>query len=553
VLVARAPVNTTSRLPDGIQHDNSRPPQPRRATGMPTKLLAAQQRVRLDGSLISTQSFSTPFNPGEIINGKYRVEELIGVGGVGFVVAATHLQLDDSVALKILKPEFASHPEAVQSFTIEARASFRIKSEHVARVYDVDILPSGVPFMVMELLRGQDLRRILKRHSYLSIDLAVDLALQTCEALATAHACQIVHRDVKPENLFVTQSGDAAHIKVLDFGISQALLTPGATPAMVAVGTPPYMAPEQIRGANDLDARADLWSLGCVLYELLTGMAPFARMSIMQACAAVLEEEPAPLRENRPDAPPELEEAVMRCLRKDPSKRFLNVAELAAALAPFGKRSLYCAERCQVLLSRDVRSSDPARRRAGPPPPPGAEVRRLRVPTGVPTGTLVPVTRIPTRIPTRVDVALASPRPHRRQTMNPLSTPVVFASRKPSLLGLASPTSAPVATREVPPSAITVEPAAIVEQLEDADVDFVPGLRPKRIRWLVLAASLSLAIGLAYLTVSELNRNDQPRASSVRQLRKRVSAAIEANAFVDSAGSNKPAVGASTSVAPTNP
>lgn len=542
-------MNTRSQLADGTQHDNSRSPQSRRATGIPTNILAAQQRVRLDGSLTSAHSFSTPFNPGEIINGKYRVQELIGVGGVGFVVAATHLQLDDSIALKILKPEFASHPEAVQSFTIEARASFRIKNEHVARVHDVDALPNGLPFMVMELLRGQDLRKILKRHRYLSIELAVDLALQTCEALAAAHACQIVHRDVKPENLFVTQCGGAAHIKVLDFGISQALSMTSnsaeacATPAMVAVGTPPYMAPEQIRGATDLDARADLWSLGCVLYELLTGIAPFARRSIMQACAAVLEDEPPPVRENCPDVPPELEDAVMRCLRKVPSQRFLNAAELAGALAPFGKKSIYCADRCQVLLSKDSRSSDSARRRAEPPPPPRAEVRRLRVPTGA----LVPVTRIPTH----VDITPTSYQ-HRRHTMNPLSTPVVFASRKPSSLGLVSSTSAVVATREVP-IAVTVEPAVIVDQPEDVGLDFVPRLRPNRMRWLVLIASASIAIGIAYLTVSELNRDD-PSPTSVRQLRKRVSRAFEAaNAVVGSASTNNPAIGAPTSGAPTDP
>jgi serine/threonine protein kinase len=540
-------VNTRSRLADGTQHDKPRSPQPRRATGIPTNILGAQQRVRLDGSLTSTQTFATPFNPGEIINGKYCVQELIGVGGVGFVVAATHLQLDDSVALKILKPEFALHSEAVQSFTIEARASFRIKSEHVARVYDVDTLPNGVPFMVMELLRGQDLRKILRRHSYLSIDLAVDFALQTCEALATAHACQIVHRDVKPENLFVTQSGDAAHIKVLDFGISQALMSrPNAAQAsatMVAVGTPPYMAPEQIRGALDLDARADLWSLGCVLYELLTGIAPFARMSIMQACAAVLEEEPPPLREHRPEVPPELEDAVMRCLRKDPSQRFRNAAELASALAPFAKQSLYCADRCQVLLARGARTSDPARRRVGPPPPPGAEVRSLRVPTSA----LVPVTRMPTH----AHVTRTVPPP-RRHTINPLSTPVVFASRKPSSLGLVVPTSAVVATREVP-NVITVEPEVILEQAEDADLDFVPGLRPKRMRWLLLVAGASIAIGIAYLAMAELNRNDPP-TMSVRQLRKHVSTAIEAaSAHVESASSNNTSIGASTSGAPTEP
>jgi serine/threonine-protein kinase len=532
-----------------MQPENSRLPEPRRATGMPTYLLAAQHRIRLDGSLTSTQSFSLPFEPGEIINGKYRVQELIGVGGVGFVVAATHMHLDDSVALKILKPEFASHPEAVRSFTLEARASFRIKSEHVARVYDVDSLPNGVPFMVMELLQGDDLRSILKRHRYLSIDLAVDLVLQTCEALATAHACQIVHRDVKPENLFVTHSADASHIKVLDFGISQVLISanqpaePDATAAMVAVGTPPYMSPEQIRGSNDLDARADLWSLGCVLYELLTGIAPFARMSIMQSCAAVLEDEPPPLRENRPDAPPELEEVVMRCMRKDPSQRFSNAAELAAALAPFGRNSGYCADRCAALLSKDVRHSEPGARRAD------LQSRRANTTSlRVPTSTHAPVRRLPTH----TDFRPSSPA-KRRPTMSPLSTPVVFGARKASSLALARPLPAPpppVVIDETP-VAIAIEPPVILDPAED-DLDFVPGLRPTKMRWLVIAASASIALGAAYITASELSRNG-PSRLSLQPLRERLSTALgPTNAQAGSTGFEI-GVGASNSDTPQDP
>ncbi len=315
--------------------------------------------------------FDLPFAPGEILVDKYCVQKLIGTGGVGFVVAATHVGLDDSVALKFLKPEFATHPEAVARFVTEARACFKIKNEHVARVLDVDTLPDGRPFMVMELLEGRDLRSILEAHHYLPVELAVDLALQTCEALAAAHARQIVHRDIKPENLFVTQSGEDDHIKVLDFGISKVALTQQAQQptrktratvlSMMSVGTPPYMSPEQVRAASDLDARSDIWSLGCVIYELLTSKAPFERMSLMQSCAAVLEDEPLPLRESCPEAPEALEVAVMRCLRKNPAERFADVAELAQALAPFGSRSVHCADRCAELLAEGIRRSDPGR------------------------------------------------------------------------------------------------------------------------------------------------------------------------------------------------
>jgi serine/threonine protein kinase len=495
-------VHKTSRLTDLTRHDNANLPSRRRATGIPTNLLAAQHRIRLDGTTIVAQSFSAPLHAGEIINGKYRVQELLGVGGVGFVVAATHLHLDDRVALKILKPEFASHPEAVRSFTVEARASFKIKSEHVARVHDVDQLPNGAPFMVMELLEGQDLRTILKAHNNLPVALTVDIALQTCEALATAHACQIVHRDVKPENLFVTRPGDAVHIKVLDFGISQVLRSNaaqrGVADGMVAVGTPPYMSPEQIRGSNDLDARADLWSLGCVLYELLTGLAPFARMSVMQSCAAVLEEEPAPIRETRPEVPQQLEDVVMCCLSKDPSRRFSNAAELAAALAPFGRDSIYCAARCGALLAKEASSSAQALSR-----------------------------RLPTNTGFRSN-GMAGRRP----TMNPLSTPAPFAVRKPSSLGLPNPrppTPSPmpraVVARDAPESDVfVIGPDALLEEAEEIDLDVVPGLRPTKTRWLVFAASATIALGVAYLTLSGLNWT-VPTGISLHQLKERATSA----------------------------
>jgi eukaryotic-like serine/threonine-protein kinase len=345
---------------------------------MSSGLSSSPERLERHSSVAPTAAaFRMPFEPGDVIAGKYRVQQLIGTGGVGFVVAATHVGLDDNVALKFLKPEFATNQEAVTRFTIEARASFKIKNEHVARVLDVDTLLDGTPFMVMELLEGSDLRSIVESHRYLPIPLAIDLVLQSCEALAAAHALHIVHRDIKPENLFVTQYGEGDHIKVLDFGISKVALTQQPLPSrktrataltMMAVGTPPYMSPEQVRASTDLDARADIWSLGCVLYELLTGNAPFERMSLMQACAAVLEEEPLPLREGCPEASAELEEAVMRCLRKEPAERYGDVAALAHTLAPFGLRSKACADRCTELLAEGMRRSDPELRHSEPPP-----------------------------------------------------------------------------------------------------------------------------------------------------------------------------------------
>ena len=480
-----------------------------------------------------TQGFSCPFQPGEIINAKYRVEELIAVGGVGFVLSATHLHLEDSVALKLLKPEFATHRNAMRSFALEARASFRIRSEHIARVHDVDTLPGGVPFMVMELLRGEDLRKILMHYRCLPVGMSVDIALQTCEALAAAHAHQIVHRDIKPENLFVTQAGDAPHVKVLDFGISQVLGVAigqphtGQSPSLVAVGTPPYMSPEQIRGSVGLDARSDLWSLGCVLYEMLAGVAPFARSSVMQACAAVLEEEPAPLRQHR-SVPAELDAAVMRCLSKDPSKRFANAAELAESLRPFGKHAVYCAQRCATLLAPPGRRSEPAQQ-----PQLGVVARadtHARIPTGVagriPTGVAgrIPTGvagRIPTgvagRVPTGVagriptGVAARIPTGVQAPSARVPTSNVALSSRaqrpnvdllSPPLADANTPALAPVRRIPTAPVALAVPPPRGFDELTETDA-VMAGLRPRRTGWLIFGASALIGLGFAYLALAQ--------------------------------------------------
>ena len=298
-----------------------------------------------------------PFQPGQLIHGRYEILHVIGAGGVGFVMTARHAGFDDLVALKFLRPEFTSNAEAVTRFTIEARASFKLRSEHVVRMLDVDIC-EGTPFIAMELLEGTDLRRVLARYRVLELEPAVDYMLQACEALSAAHALGVIHRDIKPENLFLLGEGaEGDHLKVLDFGISKVALVSSLRATnqaltRVAVGTPPYMSPEQVRASRDLDMRSDLWSVGCVLYELVTGSAPFERESLMQACAAVLEEEPLPPRQLRPAIPSGLSDAIMRCLRKSPADRFNDVAELADALGPYGsgRLSAYPA-RCRANLN----------------------------------------------------------------------------------------------------------------------------------------------------------------------------------------------------------
>ena len=304
---------------------------------------------------LAQEVIEMPFAPGDLIAGKYEVIKLIGSGGMGYVVSAMHVELGEVVALKFLRPEALQIEELVERFAREARAAAKIRSEHVARVYDVGVLPDGVPFIVMEHLAGQDLADVLQQRGPLPIKVAVEYVMQACEALAAAHASGVVHRDIKPENLFLTQHAQGLDfIKILDFGISKVALAPGKrgfVRTMMPLGSPVYMSPEQIRSSEGVDARTDIWSLGCVLYELLTGTVAFNEPSLMQLSAAILEHEPVPLHEYVPDVPVELENVVLRCLEKDADKRYGNIAELAIALYPFApRRSRISAERCYHAL-----------------------------------------------------------------------------------------------------------------------------------------------------------------------------------------------------------
>ncbi|HTB73016.1 MAG TPA: protein kinase [Polyangiaceae bacterium] len=278
---------------------------------------------------------------GDVVGGKYRIERLLGVGGMGVVVAARHEQLDQLVAIKFIRDDALDNDEAVERFLREARSAARLKSEHVARVLDVGRLESGAPYMVMEFLEGHDLAHTLTHDGPLAADLAAALMVQVCEAVAEAHAAGIVHRDLKPENLFLTRTvGGSPKMKVLDFGVSKsARLTddPRAklTRTRTMLGSPLYMAPEQMRSSRDVDARGDVWALGVVLFELLTARSPFDAETMPDLCIKIISEPPLSLAELRPAVPPGLVEIVERCLEKDRNKRYDNAAELALALAPF--------------------------------------------------------------------------------------------------------------------------------------------------------------------------------------------------------------------------
>jgi len=254
---------------------------------------------------------------------------------MGVVVAARHLELGELFAIKLLLPQAAEHPQAVERFLREARAAARLKGEHIAKVTDVGRLENGLPYIVMEYLSGTDLKKHLRANGPLSVSEAVTHILQACEAIAEAHALGIVHRDLKPANLFLTRRANGTScIKVLDFGISKQLAAEAVdiTKTGEALGTPLYMAPEQMARMKSADARCDVWSMGVVLYELLTGTTPFHGSAITEIVARVLQEEALPPSQLRPDLPRDLDGVVIRCLQKRPEMRYPTIGDLAAAL-----------------------------------------------------------------------------------------------------------------------------------------------------------------------------------------------------------------------------
>ena len=323
------------------------------------------------------------FQEGDILADKYRIERVLGAGGMGMVVAAHHLQLDERVAIKLLLPQTLANAEAVARFAREARAAVKIKSEHVARMIDVSSLPNGAPYLVMEYLDGEDLSHWIGTRGALPIELAVELVLQACEALAEAHSLGIVHRDLKPANLFCIRRADGLlSIKVLDFGISKVTTLSASGPEMgmtktsSVMGSPLYMPPEQMKSARDADTRSDIWAIGAILYELVAARTPFRADSFAELVLKVAGSPPEPLRASRPDAPPGLEQVILRCLEKEPGRRFQNIGELAVALLEYGpKRARSSVERISRVMTASGLSTSslgmPPSSVAEPPAPPG--------------------------------------------------------------------------------------------------------------------------------------------------------------------------------------
>jgi eukaryotic-like serine/threonine-protein kinase len=287
---------------------------------------------------------------GEILAGKYRIGKTLGAGAMGAVVAAHHLILDEKVAIKFMHAHPMDRAGAVARFVHEARAAVRIRNEHVVRIFDIAVLQSGPPYIVMEYLDGCDLAVKLRRTGRLRLEEAVDYILEACEAMAEAHRLGIVHRDLKPANLFLSErNGSPPSIKVLDFGISktvhlvpttlgldETVLSAGVTQAKAILGSPFYMSPEQMESATDVDARADIWALGVTLFELVTGSYPYTGSSLIQVYSKMISKDSSVWRAALVDRPAGLQAILARCLAHDRQNRYASVGEFAGALAPFG-------------------------------------------------------------------------------------------------------------------------------------------------------------------------------------------------------------------------
>jgi serine/threonine-protein kinase len=302
---------------------------------------------------------SVGLREGDVLAGKYRIDRVLGAGGMGVVVAAHHLGLDTRVAIKLLLPAMLEQTDVVARFAREARAAAKIKSEHVARVFDVGALEDGSPYLVMEFLDGVDLQKWLQREGPLAVDQAVDFVLQACEAVAEAHSLGIVHRDLKPANLFCVMRSNVPTIKVLDFGISKMTGITGQsgqlamTRTAALMGTPLYMSPEQMDSARDVDGRSDIWSLGVILFELVSGQVPFAGATLPEVCVKIATRPPPLICTIKPEVPEGIQAAILKCLEKERAQRFATVAELAAAIAPF---ATFTTSRSPSQVDRLVRT-----------------------------------------------------------------------------------------------------------------------------------------------------------------------------------------------------
>ncbi|HYP77738.1 MAG TPA: serine/threonine-protein kinase [Polyangiaceae bacterium] len=304
---------------------------------------------------------------GDLLVGKYRVERVHRRGALGLTLEAMHTQLGQRVAVRLLSADPKAYPEAAARFLRGARLAVQFQNDHTARIIDVGCLESGAPYIVAELLSGSDFQRVLRVRDSLPVGEAVDFLLQACEGLAEAHAHNIVHRNLKPTNLFLTRRDGVRRVAVLDFGVSEDPLsdiavnlgtTQGAAKALA------YLAPEQIRDPATVDARADIWALGAVLHEMLSGCRLHDAQATPALLAMIAADPAVPLSHLRADVPLELEAVVLRAVAKDREARYSNLAEFAEALRAFA------SEEGRESVARIAKALGRRARRSLPPPLP---------------------------------------------------------------------------------------------------------------------------------------------------------------------------------------
>jgi hypothetical protein len=432
-------------------------------------------RITEATEVIARQAVAATYAPGTVLLDRYDIEAQLGVGGCSLVLRARDRLLDQPVAIKILRTDVGFARDMETRLMREARAIAQLSSQHVVRILDVGTVDTGAPFLVMELLHGTDLDAVLTRHRLLPPGLAVDYILQACDAFAEAHARGIVHRDIKPSNLFVVDRSDGAKIvKVLDFGISKSS-TPdeelSLTQTALLLGTPAYMAPEQMRSARLADARSDIWALGVVLYQLVEGRMPLKgdNFADLVVAASTLPHEPMTVA-------PELAPVIARCLAKAPDDRYANMAELAASLAGFtaGEIGRACVTRTARVLGIAPRIPLPISTSVAVVPP-AASPWRIAIIAAVAAAIAIPATLLLARgrepappessgrpVPAAVAPAAVAPAAVEPTPAAPTPPPVVPPPPTPPPPQTAPPPTAPPPTTPpptAPPPATAAMPA----------------------------------------------------------------------------------------------